>query len=450
MTRHAGARAKGHLRFRDHNAAEIAKLEAVGDGNYADMLRAAVGELGILSERQSIPQTEQIFETGGERRSVAGIVKGFAPRDVSIVDGIVVDNGYVSAAGPRAAKQGIFQADISHIPIPTKHTPGWVRQSTADHAAWQNDPVISARFAPEQVPATETRADVLRAMGIGEAERTNDRAAVFEANKRYDFTPEEATALGQNLLIGQTPLYGKVQNQGLGGERNEGLIDPATGRRVADYSKEGRLQYMHDRGDRAIHKWLEQGATSFGDGRSDIAIPGFNNQLEHDRPFSGSIDAGVAGSQYLSDTDSNLAGMLERYENAEKNDIAPEDYNDQRRLIYLAGQEGLPLYGIKKGQGRAAGQLILDRDNPASVTAGRGKKRATTQYPERAGQNQKLLDLVYGPENAPLRERSDITGSTRNNSEGHNQDVLIDSDGGDITIGDDVIRQKNRRFALID
>ena len=87
---------------------------------------------------------------------------------------------------------------------------------------------------------------------------------------------------------------------------------------------------------------------------------------------------------------------------------------------------------------------------PASVTAGRGKKRATTQYPERAEQNQRLLDLVYGPEDAPLRSRTDITGSSRTNSSGNNQDVLIDSDGGDVIIGDDAIKKKNRRFALID
>lgn len=397
----------GHRRFRANNAAEVARLEALGDGNYQDLLRAAVDKLGIIkSERARMPQTEEVFEAGGNRRSVEGIIKGFAERDVDITDGVIKDKGYVNDAGPRAAAQGIFQANLDKIKSPTKHTAGWTRQSTVDSKKWQDDPVISARFAPEQVLDTETRADVLRAKKIGEAEKTNDRAKVAEANKRYTISDEESAILGANLLIGQTPLNAKVREQGLGPPRKEQLIDPDTSKLVISYGPAGALQYLKIRGDRAIKKWAEQGGTSFGDGRSDIAIPGFNNQLEHDRPFSQSIDAG--GTEYYSDTNENLAGMLERYENSEKNDIMPEDYYDMRRLHYIAEQMGLTLNGIKKMSGRAAGQAILDRDNPAKVTAGRGKNRATTEYPERAAQNQKLLDIVYGPMGSPLRQNGDV------------------------------------------
>ena len=397
----------GHRRFRANNAAEVARLEALGDGNYQDLLRAAVDKLGIIkSERARMPQTEEVFEAGGNRRSVEGIIKGFAERDVDITDGVIKDKGYINDAGPRAAAQGIFQANLNKIKSPTKHTAGWIRQSTVDSKKWQDDPVISARFAPEQVLDTETRADVLRAKKIGEAEKTNDRAKVAEANKRYTISDEESAILGANLLIGKTPLNAKVRDQGLGSPRKEQLIDPDTSKLVISYGPAGALQYLKIRGDRAIKKWAEQGGTSFGDGRSDIAIPGFNNQLEHDRPFSQSIDAG--GTEYYSDTNENLAGMLERYENSEKNDIMPEDYYDMRRLHYIAEQMGLTLNGIKKMSGRAAGQAILDRDNPAKVTAGRGKNRATTEYPERAAQNQKLLDIVYGPMGSPLRENGDV------------------------------------------
>ena len=398
----------GSQRFRANNASEIARLEAIGDGNYQDLLRAAVHKAGIInSDRARMPQTEEVFEAGGERRSVQGIIKGFAERDVEIVDGIINDKGYINDAGPRAAKQGIFQADINKIQSPTKNTKGWVRQATADSEKWQDDPVISARFAPEQVPATETRGSVLRAKKIGEAEQTNNRADVFEANKRYTITKEESEILGANLLIGKTPLNAKVRDQGLGNERMELVIDPATGRKISTYSPEGRLQYLYDRGNRAIGRWAEQGGTSFGDGKSDIAIPRQDNQLEHDRPFSGSID-NDKDSGYYSDADENIAGMLERYENSEKNDIAAEDYYDMRRLHYLAGQMGLTLNGIKKGTGRAAGQAILDRDNPGSVTAGRGKNRATTEYPERVALNEQLLDKVYGPIDDPLRKAGDV------------------------------------------
>ena len=398
----------GSQRFRKNNASEIARLEAVGDGNYQDLLRAAVEKAGIItSDRARMPQTEEVFEAGGERRSVQGIIKGFADRDVEIVDGIINDKGYVNDAGPRAAKQGIFQANIDKIQSPTKNTKGWVRQATVDSQKWQDDPVISARFAPEQVPATETRGDVLRAKKIGEAELTNDRAAVFEANKRYSISKEEAEILGANLLIGKTPLNAKVRDQGLGNERMELVVDPATGRKISTYNPAGRLQYLYNRGNRAIGRWAEQGGTSFGDGRSDIAIPRQDNQLEHDRPFSGSIDNNPSSS-YYSDTNENIAGMLERYENSEKNDIAAEDYNDMRRLHYYAGQLGLNLNGIKKGTGRAAGQAILNRDNPGSVTAGRGKARATTEYQERVAMNQELLDKVYGPVNKPFRKAADV------------------------------------------
>ena len=361
-------------KWRKANAEGIAERGGQGSAEYEDSLRATVEAMGILSPSASVRQTEEIFENpDGTRRSVEGIKKGFARKDIKIVDTpegpVAYDNGYINDAGPRAAKQGVFQPDISKLP-PITGTSIHVPETAGNVGQWISDPVARARFIPEEVNLDNATPAVARAYAIGKAEASGDRQAVFDANKRYNFTDEEVNTLGGDLLIGQTPLYSQVRMQGLGG-RDKVVVDPATGELVADKPGPMRNQYYRDRANMGLRRYFEGGGTSFGDGRSNVVIPGFNYQLEHDSPFSKSIDVlGVGNSDYYSDSYDNTAGYYERYENAEKGEVDPTDYYRMRRLHALAADEGVDLGGIAKADsgevltGEGALRYILERDKP--------------------------------------------------------------------------------------
>ena len=402
--RKAGDKLTPRLRkWREANTKEIFSRGGQGSADYLDSLRSAVEELGVLSPAQSVRQTEEIFENpDGTRRSVEGIKRGYARKDVQIVNTqngpVIYDNGYINDAGPRAAKQGIFQPDISKLSSITG-TSIQVPETAGNVESWINDPVARARFIPEEVDLSVATPAVVRAYQIGNAEASGDRQAVFDANQRYSFTDEEIDTLGGDLLIGKVPLRSQVRIQGLGG-RDKIVVNPATGELVAEMTGPMRNQYYRDRANIGLSRYFGGGGTGFGDGRSNVVIPGFNYQLEHDRPFSGSIDVlGLEKSDYFSDTADNTAGYYERYENAEKGEVGPTDYYRMRRLHALAADEGLKLSGIAKADGgevltgESALKYILERDNPSVIKGDRRRKNAQdTLLPERELQNRRLVE----------------------------------------------------------
>jgi hypothetical protein len=393
--------------FRSRNKEGIRLAGGVGSSEYEDSLRAIVEKLGILTPSQSVRQTEEIFENpDGSRRSIEGIKQGFAQKEIELVEtptGIeAIDKGYINNAGTRAAKQGIFQPDISLLAQP-QGTSIHVPETAGNVQEWIADPVARARFIPEEVDLNNATPAVMRARAIGMAEASGDRQAVFEANKRYPFSKQEVNQLAGDLLIKGQPLRSQVRMQGLGG-RDRDVLDPATGQRVYEKSGPMKQAYYVDRANMGLGRWLESGATSFGDGRSNVVVPGFNYQLEHDRPFSKSIDAKPNSSTYYSDTLDNTAGYYERYENAEKGEVDPTDYYNMRRLHALAADEGVNLSGIAKAdsgeelRGRESLNYILNRDNPSVIRGDRRRKDwEDKQIPERVSQNERLIERALNP-----------------------------------------------------
>ena len=393
--------------FRKSNKEAIRLAGGVGSSEYEDSLRAIVEKLGILTPAQSVRQTEEIFQNpDGSRRSVEGIKQGFAQKDIELVEtpnGIeAIDKGYINNARSTALKHGIFQPDISLLAQP-QGTAIHVPETAGNVQEWISDPVARARFIPEEVDLNNATPAVMRAQAIGIAEASGDRQAVFDANKRFDFTPEEINQLGGDLLIKGQPLRSQVRMQGLGG-REKDVLDPSTGKPVYQKSGPMRQAYYVDRANMGIGRWLEGGGTGFGDGRSNVVIPGNNYQLEHDRAFSKSIDADPNNSTYYSDTLDNTAGYYERYENAEKGEVAPTDYYNMRRLHALAADEGVNLYGIAKSDsgeeltGKDSLNFILNRDNPSVIRGDRRRKNwEDKDLPERREQNTRLVDRVMAP-----------------------------------------------------
>jgi len=406
--REAKERAGSVAKWRKQNREEIAKRGGPNSASYQDSIRDTVEKLGILEPASSVRQTEEIFENpDGSRRSVDGIVRGFGSRDIEIIDTpsgkVAVDHGFKSDAAPnsRAAKAGIEQAELSNL-AQVRGTPIDIRETAGNVDDWINDPVARARYFPEDVDLTTATPAETRARAIGMAEASGDREAVIAANKRYSFSDEEASALASRLLIKGKPLRQQVRLQGLPDDRRKLVIDPATGRQVSTYPKAAQQQYFFNRGDSGVHTWLEGGGTGWGDGRSNIAVPGNEYQLEHYYPFSGSIDAvGPTGSNYYSDELDNIVGYYERHENAEKAEIDPTDYYRTKRLHAKAKDMGINLTGVaKQSEGEILSGLellnyIVERDNPSTIRGDRRRKDWKDEFvPERAAQNKDLVDFA--------------------------------------------------------
>lgn len=363
------------------------KPAKLSESAYEDALRAVVEAAEILPPTAAVRQTEEVFERpDGTRRSAEEIVRGFARKKIELIpqsDGTVMalDQGYIDDAGYRAKRQGTFQTNVSLLP----RSPQASGFTAGNVNEWINDPVGRARFMPEEADPMAAVAAVRRAREIGLAEASGDRQAVFEANKRYDFTPEEvdyiASALLKSTRAGVVPLRSSVRTSGLQG-RTDIVLNPATGERVIELNAPMKNQYYYDRSNMALGKWLEGGGTGFNDPSSNVIIPGAGYELEHDNPFSKSIDVMGPESVYFSDTPENTAGFLIQPENSEKAEMSPDDYYLQRRLHAKAADAGVELKGVIKAKdnqeltGEAALMAIMERDNRSTT---RGKTDSAKQ-----------------------------------------------------------------------
>ena len=405
------------------DVSDLIYLKETGDPGYTDALRALVDETDILTDRQRVPASEEIFEdSAGERKSVKGILQSLAGRNLDVLGDRIADGGYLNSAKPRAAARGEFHAELDNNPAVMKS--GGVPKRVKDVSKWQDDAAMAAYLDPDNADPG-TNAKLLRAIEMGLAASRGDREAVIAAQKRYDFSPEEVEEFLAGARIGGSKFGSSIRKQGLGEGREAELIHPVTGQKVKGSPEEDAFYDARER--QLARTWLEGGGTSFLDPGSDLAIPGFHNQMEHDIAFSRLNPEGLA------EVESNRPGFYERYLNSEKNDIDPTEYYQMQRLAYLAGQEGIPISGVVKGpSARESLETMISEANPVQVVGDRRKKNYTVEdYPERAAINESLVTRAMTP--AKGRKAGDFLNLGQDK-------ILLDEEGNSVHIyqyGDD-------------
>ena len=382
-----------NFRNRNRMAVDVLKEEGI----YNETLRNLVEEMGILSPRAAARDSHFVFQTRqGTQRTPDEIVQRLQRQDFEIgpetADGINVKLGaLVDDARPNSKKKGVIEADIKDMVRPNKSMDGWTPQTMG--GVNPADPVHRARFLPDeglQVVNQDTR----RAQQIGFAEATGDLEKMYDANTMYDYSLADAEEVGNRVLVGNKTLANFMATKGVEGERAEKLLDPLTGRKVKDMSKEDRKDFFRQRGISQVQRWMNMGGRSIGDGRSEIHVPGFHAQMEHQNKFTGSKDVlGVKGSDYFSDDVLNRAGSLERYENAEKNDIDTVDYHRARRGALLGKDRGLTLSLGKTSEGREAVDTMIAEAIP-SVTYSNARWKADREPIISVDDTQTALDLT--------------------------------------------------------
>lgn len=424
------------------------KLKEQNPNGYQDALRAVVDDSGVFTPRQSLAASEEVFENAvdGERKPVQDILRSLAGRQVSYPGDIAMDWGAINSATPRKVLKGKYQAEIDIHPAEV--TVGAPRMRVKNVDEWVNDPAAQAFVDPSSVGLDISDPKILRAVAMGEASSRGDRAGVLAANKRYDFTDEEVQEFMAGAKIGGEGFASSIRNQGLQGREQE-LIDPATGQLLSSMPAAYQKQFYDDRNLQLGRNWLESGGTGFNDPGSAIAIPNNNYQMEHDYAFSGTNSSGRA------EIPENRPGFYERYVNSEKNDIDPTDYYQMQRLAYLAKQQGIDITGVMKSNNAkdALGAMIA-RANPTVVVGDRRRKdNSIAEYPERALQNNTLIERAMEPQkrfaSKPAVEEAarQTFGSDRDGSPGTNRNrdrALFIEAGGDVTIGPGVLRSNGK------
>lgn len=379
------------------DVSDIVYLKETGQTQaYSDALRALVAETDILSDRQNITQSEQIFEDSeGRRKSIGDILRSFAGRNLEILPGSdrIVDAGYNNAATLRDQTRGKYLADVA-AQHPPAQSVGLIDPRVKDVTLWVDDPVAMAYVDPAGVDLATATPPMIRAAKMGIAASQGDRRGVVEAQKRYEFTDEEVDEFLRGAKIGGAGFGSSIRKSGLDEGRALEVIDPDTGVQVAG-SGAAEKEFYKKRIHQLTKQWLEGGATAFGEARSDIAIPGNPFQMEHDYPFSVSNATGKA------ETDENRVGFYPRYLNSEKSEIDPTTYYQMQRLAALAEREGVIVSGVQKGVDAPTSlRAMLEKVNPSVTQTGerRIKDRQDIYHPEREKLNRLLVEQALAPQ----------------------------------------------------
>jgi len=344
------------LSFRKANAELGDELKAAGI--YNETVRNLVEQLDILGPRAKAKDSRFTFQTyEGEQRPVEEIARRLQRQELSVKQNengeFLIDVGdFINDARSDSLKRGKTEVNIKDMARPNKKTSAWTPQTM--EGLNPNDLMHVGRFTPEKLGGTDfENPNVKRAIAIGEAEATGDNKRIYEANTMYDFSYEDAEKLGDTILIGNQTLNNFLSLKGVSGERLDSLLDPSSGIRYKDMSKQEQTAFRRKRGVESTQRWMNMGGRSVGDGGTEVVVPGFHAQMEHQKPFTGSIDVlGVDNSTYFSDDKYNRAGYLERYENAEKNDIDTVDYHRMRRANMLSKQMGEGSIDLSKEAGQ--------------------------------------------------------------------------------------------------
>ena len=429
------------------DVSDLIYLREQGEENaYADALRALVNDTDILSDRQRINQTEEIFENeDGTRKSVPDLLRSLAGRNLTYSGDRVQDGDALNAATSGDQLRGKYLADVAAT-NPDPASVGVVQGRVKDAAKWSGDPVLQAYVNPESVSPNETNPQIIRAAIMGSAASQGDRAAVIEANKRYEFTDDEVNEFLRGAKIGGSGFGAQIRKSGLDEGRALEVIDPETGVQVAGTGNREKEFY-----DQRIHSltkgWLDGGGTGFLDARSDIAIPGNSFQMEHDYPFS------ITNPQGRAEVDINRPGFYARYLNSEKAEIDPTTYYQMQRLAALAQDKGIAIDGVLKGSdGTSQLRAMIEKVNPSVTQTGERliKDRTNIHHPEREAVNETLVREAQKPmtfrKAAQALNDAGITidpTTNRVSSPGDDKEraIVINSGGGDVTIGENALRK---------
>jgi len=376
------------------DVSDLIYLREQGEYNaYADALRALVNDTDILSDRQRINQTEEIFENeNGTRKNISDLLKSFAGRNLTYSGNRVQDGGALNAATLRDQVRGKYLADIA-ANNPDPASVGVIQGRVKDVDKWVNDDVLQAYVNPEGVSPNETNPQIVRAAIMGAAASQGDRASVIAANKRYEFADDEVNEFLRGAKIGGSGMGSQIRKSGLDENRALEVIDPKTGVQVAG-SGTREKQFYDERIHSLTKSWLEGGGTGFMDAKDDIAIPGNAFQMEHDSPFS------ITNPQGKAEIDINRPGFYARYLNSEKAEIDPTTYYQMQRLAALSQQAGVPVEGVLKGT-EAAVQLraMMEKVNPSVTQTNerRVKDRTDIHHPEKKAINEMLVKEAQKP-----------------------------------------------------
>lgn len=404
---------------------------------YQDSLRSLVDALDILSPKQAITASDEVFQDArtGDLVSPMQLVKSLAGVEVDADTGAIA--GYRNAATAGQQLKGTYKGDIG---VNTAaNTVGVPYLRVKDVNQWAGDQAAQAFFDPGSVDVTASPS-LLRAAAMGRAASTGNGDAMIAANQRYEISPEYVDEFLKLAKIGNDGFGSSIRKSGLDEGRAELVIDPATGQRVVDLGGAGEKAFYKDRIEDLTRVWLQGGGTGLNSLRDDISIPGNSYQMEHNNAFSQSNSSGLA------ETTPNRVGFLERHVNSEKGDMPPQEYYQQGRLALLANQQGIDITGVNKGSdARTSLSNMMEKANPVVVTGDRRRKDNVEQrYPERATINQQLVDRAMEPQDAAQSFLQDKIGNLRDQSPDQERDLVINSGGGNVTIGDNALRKNGK------
>lgn len=376
------------------DVSDLIYLREKGEENaYADALRALVNDTDILSDRQRINQTEEIFENeDGTRKSIPDLLRSFAGRNLTYSGNRVQDGGALNAATLRDQVRGKYLADISAT-NPDPASVGVVQGRVKDAAKWSNDPVLQAYIDPESVSPDEKNQELIRAAIMGSAASQGDRAGAIAANQRYEFTDDEVNEFLKGAKIGNSGMGSQIRKSGLDEGRALEVIDPKTQVQVAGTGAREQ-EFYKERIHSLAKGWLQGGGTGFMDARSDIAIPGNAFQMEHDFPFS------ITNPEGRAEVDINRPGFYARYLNSEKAEIDPTTYYQMQRLAALAQRKGISVQGVLKGsEGSVQLRAMMEKVNPSVTQTGERllKDRTDIYHPEKEALNEMLVREALKP-----------------------------------------------------
>ena len=114
---------------------------------YISALRGAIDDMKILSPRQGILQTEEVFEDAtGKRRSVSDIAHALGGRRIEVSDDRVIDQNWKNAAPMRSQLKDGYEAELGgNISV---HAAGQTPMRAKDVSEWGGDSVYDAYSVP--------------------------------------------------------------------------------------------------------------------------------------------------------------------------------------------------------------------------------------------------------------------------------------------------------------
>ena len=421
------------MRLNARTKAYLEELRREDPNRYQDVLRSYVDAEGMFTPRQSVTASGEVFEDAvtGELVSPLQLAESLAGVEIDPETGAVA--GYRNAATARDQAKGKYLADIS-VNKPSDKKAASLR--IKDVNQWAGDQAARAFFDPGSVDVTASPS-LLRAALMGRAASTGDGAAMIEANKVYDITPEYRDEFLKIAKIGNAGFGSSIRKSGLDEGRALEVIDPATGQRVVDLGGRGEKEFYEERINDLTDVWLQGGGRGLNDLHDDIAIPGNEYQMEHNNAFSQSNH--LAGAE----TPENRVGFYRRYVNSEKGDMDTQEYYQQGRLALLANDQGINISGVNKGpDARTSLSNMMEVANPTVIAGDRRRKDNVEQrYPERAIINSNLVDSAMEPQDAAQAFLQKKIGNVRDESPDQERDLVINSGGGNVTIGDNALRK---------